>query len=159
MRTYFPKSHSHVNKHITGTAYTRIFYFFNKFEIHTTHIETNVTLKQQTLEDSQLDSCGDNVIMSLSVHNGAGGGYLHNEISWTLYEDNVIYLSGFAPYDGVLCFDESSTYKFDMHDSWVGHFFFSVPLSLIHSLTLSHRVRGSPCILPEHLNNVGRRLA
>ena len=131
-------------------------------------------MKQCFLRSGDSGSCTfslscdvDNVLMSLSVHNGAGGGYLHNDISWALYEDNepepMLILSGGAPYDDVLCVDESSTYTFEMHDSYVppyvGHFVFSVPLSLIHSLTLSHRVRGSPCILPEHLNNVGRRLA
>ena len=70
------------------------------------------------LDDSQLDSCGDNVLVNLAVHDGSGGGDWHQEISWTLYEDNVKYLSGFAPYDGVLCFDESKTYKFEMRDSW-----------------------------------------
>ena len=101
-------------------------------------------MKQCNFPDGDSGSCTfslscdvDNVLMSLSVHNGEGGGAWHNEISWTLYEDNVIYLSGFAPYDGVLCFDESSTYKFDMHDSWVGHFFFfrSLSLSLTHSFS------------------------
>ena len=36
--------------------------------------------------------------MDLAVHDGSGGGDWHQEISWTLYEDNVKYLSGLAPY-------------------------------------------------------------
>ena len=97
-----------------------------------------------------------------------GDGTWQYEVSWELFRmpgDNIMQTLktysgtlGGAPYDGAFCVDVSSRYEFRMSDSYVGHFFFSVPLSLIHSLTLSHRVRGSPCILPEHLNNVGRRL-
>lgn len=67
----------------------------------------------------EFESCEDKILVSLEVHNGQGGGMWHEEISWILYENSERYLSGFAPYEDILCFEENSTYTFEMHDSWV----------------------------------------
>jgi hypothetical protein len=150
--------HGCIERHMTQEA-MRI---YPTSLVNTQGVTMTVSIKQQqhfvilhfcssvtcAIPENRLSSCGNNgtFLVNLGVHSGSGGGFWLEEIEWTLREGGALYLSGYAPFDGILCLQNSTTYVLEMYDSygdgWHDNIanFEGVDINFIQSCTLPYGV-------------------